>query len=141
MKDKGLIQCIELRYNFKNSKISAGLDGISRIFLPSSRIYPTLVASDTNDYVTDINIEAENVGEFKEKFMKYVYTPKKYRKISKTEALRIQGFPDQFILPEIRSRWMKLLGNSVVVPVVQMIARSVINTGVFEDKANGQLAV
>ena len=55
----GAVKCIEQRYDFKNTKISTGLNGINRIFLPTCKIYPTLVASDTNDYVTTENINAE----------------------------------------------------------------------------------
>jgi DNA (cytosine-5)-methyltransferase 1 len=47
----------------------------------------------------------------------------------------IQGFPSTFILPESRARWMKLIGNSVSVPVVQSLMESIVKTGVF-DKEN-----
>ncbi len=131
--EKSIINCIEERYDFRNSKISTGLNGINRIFLPSSKIYPTLVASDTNDFVATTNINADNIIDFKEKFMKEIYFPKKFRRISKKEACRVQGFPDSFLLPETRPKWMKLIGNSVSIPVVQIIAKSVVNTGVFND--------
>jgi DNA (cytosine-5)-methyltransferase 1 len=52
LQQKNIIVCDEVRYDFKNAKISTGLYGISRIFLPSSSIFPTLVASDSNDYIT-----------------------------------------------------------------------------------------
>jgi len=52
LKEKGIIECHEVRYDFKNTKISTGLFGVNRIFLPSSDIFPTLVASDTNDFIT-----------------------------------------------------------------------------------------
>lgn len=134
LEEKGAILCIEERYDFKNSKISSGLDGVNRIFLPTSRIYPTLVASDTNDFISTVHIEAETICEFKKKFIREIYIPKKFRKITKREACRIQGFPDDFILPKTRSRWMHLLGNSVAVPVVKMLAEAVVNTGVFGGK-------
>lgn len=129
-----IIICIEKRYDFKNTKISTGLNGINRIFLPSSDIYPTLVASDTNDFVTNINIKAETIEEYKEKFIKEVFEKQQYRKISKAEACRIQGFPADYQLPESRARWMKLIGNSVAVPVIQKIATAILKTGVFGDK-------
>lgn len=130
----GIITCIEKRYDFKNTKISTGLNGINRIFLPSSDIYPTLVASDTNDFVTNINIKAETIEDYKEKFIKEVFWKQQYRKISKTEACRIQGFPADFLLPESRARWMKLVGNSVAVPVIQKITIAILKTGIFGDK-------
>ena len=69
LEEKGIVKCTEIRYDFKNTKISTGLKGINRIFLPSSKIYPTLVASDTNDYVSTEMIEAESIEEWKEKFL------------------------------------------------------------------------
>lgn len=129
--DLEVVECIEKRYDFKNTKISTGLNGINRIFLPSSNIYPTLVASDTNDYVTDINIDGDTIEEYKENFMELVYKTGNYRKITKSEACRIQGFPADYILPESRARWMKLIGNSVAVPVIRRIADAVLRTGVF----------
>ena len=107
---RGIIKCSEIRYDFKNGKISTGLFGVNRIFLPSSDIFPTLVASDTNDFVTTQNINATNEIVYRNDFLSLVYEPTNYRKISKTEACRIQGF-ENFILPENRARWMKLIGN------------------------------
>lgn len=135
LEEKSAVRCVEVRYDFKNSKISSGIEGVNRIFLPSSKIYPTLVASDTNDYISPVEIQADSIPEFRKKFLDEVYRPKKYRKISKEETCRIQGFPDDFILPPSRPRWMKLLGNSVCIPVVKMLARQVVDTGVFAQNA------
>lgn len=129
--DKCALACKEHRYDFRNTKISTGLFGINRIFLPSSNIFPTLVASDTNDFVSPVAIRAMNKEEYRRRFIEEILTPGRYRKISKVEACRIQGFPDSFILPESRARWMKLLGNSVSVPVVQRLIQSICETGVF----------
>jgi len=64
--------------------------------------------------------------------MEQIYLPQQFRKITKEEACRIQGFPSDYLLPENRQRWMKLIGNSVAVPIVQMLAEAVLNTGVFD---------
>ena len=48
--------------------------------------------------------------------VKDIYEKHNYRKITKSEACRRQGFPDDFLLPPTRQRWMKLIGNSVAVP-------------------------
>ena len=130
--NKGIIRCLEVRYDFKNTKISTGLNGVNRIILPSSKIYPTLVASDTNDFVATAACCAPTIEEFRETFMEDIYRPKNYRKISKSEACRIQGFPADYKLPPTRPRWMKLIGNSVAVPVIKILANSIIETGVFE---------
>ncbi len=134
--DKGIITPKEIRYEFKNTKISTGLFGVNRIFLPSSNTFPTLVASGTNDYVTLTEIRAKNKEDYKKQFIETIYRKADYRKITKNEACLIQGFPEDFILPENRARWMKLLGNSVSVPVIEMLGKAIVETGVFdvEDK-------
>lgn len=132
LQQRKIIDCIEVRYDFKNTKISTGLFGINRIFLPTSDIFPTLVASDTNDYIALQSIKAKNKEDYKKKFIEEIYEKKKYRKITKYEACLIQGFPANFVLPESRSRWMKLLGNSISVPVIDAICKAIINTDVFQ---------
>lgn len=130
---RGVVKCSEIRYDFKHTKISTGLFGINRIFLRSSNIYPTMVASDTNDFIATVNISGDTPEEYKKEFMEKVYKPKNYRQITKSEACLIQGFPADFILPETRPRWMKLIGNSIAVSLVKMLAQSVVNTGVFDE--------
>ena len=134
LNEKGIIECHEIRYDFKNTKISTGLFGVNRIFLPSSDIFPTLVASDTNDFITFKTIEASNHEEFKSKFIQEIYKPKAFRRITKSEACLIQGFPKDFKLPESRAKWMKLIGNSVSVPVIDKLCKAIIETGVFENR-------
>ena len=132
--EKGILTCPEERYDFKNTKISTGLYGVNRIFLPTSNIFPTLVASDTNDYVTTIMITAKNEEEHKKLFINKVYKKENYRRITKQEACLIQGFPKDYSLPENRARWMKLVGNSVSVPVIEILTKAIIETGVFDNK-------
>ena len=134
LETKGAVKCTETRYDFKNAKISTGINGINRIFLPSSKIYPTLVASDTNDFISTEDLQAQTEEDWKNNFIKKIFTGKKYRKITKSEACKIQGFPPDFKLPESRARWMHLIGNSVAVPVVKMLTRSIALTGVFDEK-------
>lgn len=129
--DRHILACKEHRYDFRNTKISTGLFGINRIFLPSSNVFPTLVASDTNDYVSPVAVQATDSGEYRRRFIHDILAPRRFRKISKVEACRIQGFPDAFILPESRARWMKLLGNSVSIPVIQRLIQAICKTGVF----------
>ncbi len=135
LKRKNVIVCTEKRYDFKNTKISTGLYGVNRIFLPSSNIFPTLVASDSNDFVALEDINADNVESYKADFLNNIYRKGKYRKITKEEACQMQGFPQDFMLPTSRSRWIKLLGNSVSVPVVQMLGQAIVGTGVFNENA------
>lgn len=44
----------------------------------------------------------------------------------------IQGFPKDYILPTNRARWMKLIGNSVSVPVIEMLGKAILETGIFK---------
>jgi len=136
LKEKGLVECTEIRYDFKNTKISSGLFGINRVFLPTSDVFPTLVASDTNDYLTLANLRTDNHETYKQDFLDKVYFSENYRKITKEEACVIQGFPKDFKLPESRARWMKLIGNSVSVSVIDMLAKTIIETGVFDERKN-----
>jgi len=129
--EKGYITCIEERFEFKNTKISSGLNGINRVFMPTSNLFPTLVASDTNDYISLKYLEPKSHDEYRTQFLEQVYFSNNYRKISKEEACMLQGFPKDFKLPESRGRWMKLIGNSVAVPVIDVIIKSIISTGVF----------
>jgi len=110
-----------------------GLYGVNRIFLPSSNIFPTLVASDTNDFVTNRSIKAKNESEYKREFLSKVYKKENFRRITKEEACLIQGFPKDYILPDNRARWMKLIGNSVSVPVIDTLVNAILETGVFDN--------
>lgn len=134
LKEKGTIACTEIRYDFKNTKISSGLYGVNRVFLPTSDVFPTLVASDTNDYVTSSILRTDNHEIYRQDFLDKVYFSENYRRITKEEACVIQGFPKDFKLPESRARWMKLIGNSVSVSVIDMLAKTIIETGVFVTK-------
>ena len=134
--EKRILISKEERYDFKNTKISTGLFGVNRVFLPTSNIFPTLVASDTNDFVTSKIINAKNEADHKKQFVEKVYIKKNYRRITKEEACLIQGFPKNYVLPENRTRWMKLVGNSVSVPVIEMLGKAILQTGIFETKIN-----
>lgn len=48
------------------------------------------------------------------------------RKITPKEALRLQGFPDDYIIPVSDTQAYKQCGNSVAVPVIRAIAKKMI---------------
>jgi len=48
------------------------------------------------------------------------------RKLTPRECARLQGFPEDFIIPVSDTRAYKQFGNSVAVPVIRAIARSMI---------------
>ncbi len=60
------------------------VDLMERVFLPSSDISPTRVATDD-----------------RQQFLEKTYRPGNYRRIHKDEACLIQGFPEIFSLPGI----------------------------------------
>jgi DNA (cytosine-5)-methyltransferase 1 len=103
---------------------------VNRVFLPSSDIFPTLVASDTNDYVATKDIVPSDSETYRAEFLREIYQAGAFRKITREEACEIQGFPRDFLLPDSRARWMKLIGNSVSVPVVERLSAAIIETGV-----------
>ncbi|WP_415319723.1 DNA (cytosine-5-)-methyltransferase [Clostridium perfringens] len=49
------------------------------------------------------------------------------RKITPREASRLQGFPNEFIIPVSDSQSYKQFGNSVCVPVIKAIAKEILN--------------
>ncbi|WP_029609005.1 DNA (cytosine-5-)-methyltransferase [Mycoplasma simbae] len=48
------------------------------------------------------------------------------RKLTPREAARLQGFPDEFIIPVSDTQSYKQFGNSVAVPVINAIAKEII---------------
>lgn len=48
------------------------------------------------------------------------------RMLTPRECARLQGFPESFRLPEARTPAYKQFGNSVAVPVVQVLAKSIV---------------
>jgi len=48
------------------------------------------------------------------------------RKLSTNECLKIQGFPDNFIIDKNKSQSYKQIGNSVSVPVIELLAKNIL---------------
>lgn len=55
-----------------------------------------------------------------------IYDKGRIRKLTPRECIRFQGFPDSFILPDYlpKSALYKQIGNSVSVPVIELIAKN-----------------
>ncbi|MFS0779576.1 DNA (cytosine-5-)-methyltransferase [Neobacillus sp. 3P2-tot-E-2] len=49
------------------------------------------------------------------------------RKLTPRECARLQGFPEEFVIPVSDTQAYKQFGNSVAVPVVEAIARKMVN--------------
>jgi DNA (cytosine-5)-methyltransferase 1 len=50
------------------------------------------------------------------------------RRLTPRECARLQGFPDNFIIPVSDTQAYKQFGNSVTVPLIHAVAKNVINT-------------
>ncbi len=124
---KNILRRVEDKYEFVNSKISSGINGIYRIFLPESHVFSTLTKSGSRDYIAEISMP-KDVKDKKAYFIREIYQKKMYRKISIKEASRIQGFPDKFVFETNYSVSLGLLGNAVAVNVVESVVKELFNT-------------
>lgn len=120
------------KYDFANSRISSGLNGIYRIFMPHAPNFSTLTASGSNDYIAKYSVGGETIEQYKKNFVRDIYRPEHYRSLSKREWARLQGFPDDFELNDSDSAAKKQLGNAVPVLVVQSVATALIESGVLD---------
>lgn len=113
-------------YEFVNSKISSGIDGISKIFLPHADVIATLTATGTKDFVATTSIPCQKPEQYKQNFIKDVYLKKKFKPLSARDYAKLQGFPDWFIIAEKETIAKKQFGNAVSVPVVYYLAKALL---------------
>ncbi len=132
---KILRQYEDERYEFFNRKLSGGIDGVYRVYLPSSTFFPTLMASGTLDFVATVNVDGKTDEEYKQNFIHQILEKKKYRLLNPVEMARLQGFPDDFKFHEDEKKNVKLFGNSVAVPVITAVGKAIVATGCFKDSA------
>jgi DNA (cytosine-5)-methyltransferase 1 len=122
---KNILRFIDRKgYEFVNSKISSGINGVAKIFLPHSNVISTLTASGTRDYVAKISIPCQEPSEYKKTFIREISRKKRFKKLTARDAAKLQGFPDWLILPKQEDEAKKLLGNAVPVPVVYHLAKA-----------------
>ena len=96
--DKKILKFIDDKgYVFINSKNSAGINGIYRVYLPHSNIFSTLTATGTKDYIALKNIQAKNPDEYKKYFISEIINKNQLRSLTAKESSRLQGFPDCFV--------------------------------------------
>lgn len=129
--EKGILRYKDSKYELANSKISSGINGIYRIFLPESHVFSTLTKAGTRDFIATESIP-ESVDDKKAYFIENIYTKNKYRAISVREGARIQGFDDGYKFDVSYSTAMGLLGNSIAVPIVKEVSKKVV--GVLENE-------
>ncbi|MDB9339904.1 MULTISPECIES: DNA cytosine methyltransferase [Cyanophyceae] len=125
--DKKILRLVEDKgYEFVNSKISSGINGISKIFLPHADAIATLTATGTRDYVATISIECEEPEMYKQKFIQEIYKQNKYKPLTAQDYARLQGFPENFQIADNETTAKHQFGNAVSVPVVYHLANALL---------------
>jgi len=139
VKKKILKQIDNKGYVFVNSKNSAGINGIYRIYLPHSNIFSTLTATGTKDVIALKSIKGTSPKEYKELFIKDIIRTKQYRQINAKEAGKLQGFPSWFAIHKDENIAKKQFGNAVSTNVIHNLALEIIKTDIFspdKDESN-----
>ncbi|MBW4507056.1 MAG: DNA cytosine methyltransferase [Scytonematopsis contorta HA4267-MV1] len=113
-------------YEFVNSKISSGINGVSKIFLPHADAIATLTATGTRDFVATISIECLEPEAYKQTFIEKIYKNKKYQPLTAQDYARLQGFPEWFQIAENETTAKHQFGNAVSVPVVYHLAKALL---------------
>jgi DNA (cytosine-5)-methyltransferase 1 len=116
------------KYEFVNSKLSAGINGVYRIYLPSSVIFSTLTATGTKDFIATKYLDLKNPKKYKQQFINDIFNKGHYRQISAKEAGRLQGFPDHFVFDENENEANKQFGNAVATNVVYFLAKEILQS-------------
>jgi DNA (cytosine-5)-methyltransferase 1 len=113
-------------YEFVNSKISSGINGISKIFLPHTDVIATLTATGTRDFVATRSIECQEPEAYKKTFIKEIYRKKKFKPLTAQDYARLQGFPEWFQIAENQATAKFQFGNAVSIPVVYHLAKALL---------------
>lgn len=130
--DKQILRYRGDKIDLFNSKNSAGINGIYRVYLPSSPIFSTLTATGTKDFVaTKYLEESKNPKIYCQEFIKKILKPNYLRQITPSEAGRIQGFPKNFKFHSNPRLAQKQIGNAVSPPVVYHLVKSILSTQIF----------
>jgi DNA (cytosine-5)-methyltransferase 1 len=116
----------EQGYEFVNSKISSGINGISKIFLPHADAIATLTATGTRDFVATISIECQEPEAYKKTFITEIYQKKKFKPLTAQDYARLQGFPEWFQLAENETTAKHQFGNAVSIPVIYHLTKALI---------------
>ncbi|MFD3162538.1 DNA cytosine methyltransferase [Herpetosiphon sp. NSE202] len=129
-----LRQYADGKYEFFNRRLSGGIDGTYRIFLPNARFFGTLTARGMHDEIAEISVSGANAEEYKHNFIQQVLIPKRYRKITVNEAARLQGFPATFKFHSNQAANFRLIGNSVAPPVIVALGKALQSIKLFDQE-------
>lgn len=106
--------------DFKNRKLYLGINGVHRVYYKNASVYPTLVSTGNHDYIIDETIYSKD--QIYEKLRM-----NQYRELSKEDYKKIQGFPHHFISDENPKEAKKQYGNSIPIPLVNLIIKETKN--------------
>ncbi|TAF05571.1 MAG: DNA (cytosine-5-)-methyltransferase, partial [Oscillatoriales cyanobacterium] len=125
--DKEILRNVDEKgYDFVNSKISSGINGISKIFLPHADAIATLTATGTRDFVATISIQCQEPAAYKETFIREIYEKKNFQPLTAQDYAKLQGFPEWFKIYENETTAKHQLGNAVSIPVVYHLAKALL---------------
>ena len=114
------------RYELSNTKNSAGVNGVYRVFLPQSDIFATITATENRDYIATKTITGKDAEDYKSNFLKEIYNKGNMRLITGRESGRLQGFPEKFKIHPNDKIAKKQFGNAVPTAVVYNVAKEVL---------------
>lgn len=126
----------EQSYEFVNSKNSAGINGLYRVYLPHSHIFSTLTATGTKDVIALRSVQGATPEEYRQNFIDQIVKKKLYRSITGKESGRLQGFPNWFSIHKDEKLAKKQFGNAVSTWVIYYLGKSLLNTDIFEEPKN-----
>jgi DNA (cytosine-5)-methyltransferase 1 len=125
--NKEILHFIEDKgYEFVNSKISSGINGVSKIYLPHADAIGTLTATGTKDFIATISIECAEPKIYKQRFIQEIYLKNKYKPLTAKDYAKLQGFPEGFQMAENESTAKHQFGNAVSVPVIDHLAKALL---------------
>lgn len=114
------------RYELMNTKNSAGINGVYRVFLPQSDIFSTITATENRDFIATKSIAGKDPDDYKKRFINEIFLKKNYRLLNGRETARLQGFPDSFKIHSNDKIAKKQFGNAVPTNVVYHLAKKLI---------------
>lgn len=125
--NQGILRiALDDRFDFENSKISTGINGVARIFMPHAQAIGTLTASGTKDFVATATLKEAEPQEYKRNFIQSIYLPRQFRALTPQDYAKLQGFPENFIIHPNPAIAKKQFGNAVSIPIVDHLARLII---------------
>jgi DNA (cytosine-5)-methyltransferase 1 len=130
--DKKILRLVpNAGYEFVNSKNSAGINGLYRVYLPHSHIFSTLTATGTKDVIALKSVQGSTPEEYRQNFIDQIVKKKLYRSITGKESGRLQGFPSWFSIHKDDNLAKKQFGNAVSTWVIYHLGLSLLETRIF----------